>query len=81
MCGTNKYGFPIRHRSRKKMHFGFTTGDMVEAKVPADESKYAGTNRGRVTVRARPYVRLNGHDVNVRYCRLLQRADGYEYGC
>jgi hypothetical protein len=29
MCGTDKYGFPIRHRTRRKFHFGFQTGDMV----------------------------------------------------
>jgi hypothetical protein len=23
MCGTNKFGFPIRHKSRKQIHFGF----------------------------------------------------------
>jgi hypothetical protein len=28
MCGTNTYGFPIRHRQRQKRHFGFQTGDM-----------------------------------------------------
>lgn len=33
MCGTNKHGFPIRHRSRIKIHFGFRTGDMVKAIV------------------------------------------------
>ncbi|MFM6396010.1 HNH endonuclease, partial [Planktothrix sp.] len=26
MCGTDKYGFPIRHRSRKQIHKGFQTG-------------------------------------------------------
>jgi 5-methylcytosine-specific restriction endonuclease McrA len=29
MCGTNKHGFPIRHRARQKRFFGFQTGDMV----------------------------------------------------
>ncbi len=28
MCGTNKYGFPSRHRQRQKHHYGYQTGDM-----------------------------------------------------
>ncbi len=43
-CRTDGYGFPIRYRSRRKMHFGFQTGDLVVARVP--HGKYAGiTNR------------------------------------
>lgn len=34
MCNTDKYGFPISHRSRKKLHFGFQTGDLVVASIP-----------------------------------------------
>ena len=30
MCGTDKYGFPTRHRERKQVHFGFRTGDIVK---------------------------------------------------
>ncbi|MDQ6660182.1 MAG: RNA-guided endonuclease IscB, partial [Chloroflexota bacterium] len=29
MCGTNRYGVPIRHRTRQKHFYGFQTGDMV----------------------------------------------------
>jgi 5-methylcytosine-specific restriction endonuclease McrA len=77
MCGTDKYGFPIRHRARQKRVFGFQTGDLVRAVVP--QGKYAGTHVGRVTIRRRPSFRLNGFDVHPRYLALLQRADGYEY--
>ncbi|MET0115742.1 MAG: HNH endonuclease, partial [Limnospira maxima] len=35
MCGTNKYGFPNRHRSRRQIHKGFQTGDMVTVLVTA----------------------------------------------
>ncbi len=50
MCDTDKYGFPIRHRSRHKQHFGFQRGDLVVARVP--HGKYAGGWTGRVSARA-----------------------------
>jgi hypothetical protein len=50
MSGTDKYGFPIRHRTRRKLHFGFQTGDMVRAHVPA--GKHRGVFVGRVLCRA-----------------------------
>ncbi|WP_414581737.1 2Fe-2S iron-sulfur cluster-binding protein [Scytonema sp. PCC 10023] len=49
MCTTNKYGFPIKHRTRCKTFFGFQTRDMVRAILPA--GKFAGTHIGRLTVR------------------------------
>ncbi len=36
-CRTDKYGFPIRYLSGKKMHFRFQTGDLVEAVIPRGE--------------------------------------------
>ena len=82
MCGTNKYGFPIRHRSRQKNHFGFQTGDLVQALFPL--GKYAGTHRGRVTVRTHgsfaittPFGRVEGH---WKHCALIQRNAGWDYG-
>ncbi|GAA6623604.1 RNA-guided endonuclease IscB [Scytonema sp. NUACC26] len=50
MCGTDKYGFPIRHRSRKQIHFGFQTGDIVKAVVT--NGKKIGEYIGRVLCRA-----------------------------
>jgi 5-methylcytosine-specific restriction endonuclease McrA len=50
MCGTDKYGFPIRHRSRKQIHFGFQTGDIVKAVVT--KGKKVGQYIGRVLCRA-----------------------------
>jgi 5-methylcytosine-specific restriction endonuclease McrA len=50
MCGTDKYGFPKRHRTRQKRFFGFQTGDIVQAVVTA--GKKAGQYTGRVAVRA-----------------------------
>ncbi|QFS43549.1 RNA-guided endonuclease IscB [Nostoc sphaeroides] len=49
MCTPNKYGFPVKHRTRCKTFFGFQTGDMVRAILP--KGKFAGTHVGRLTVR------------------------------
>lgn len=78
MAGLNKYGFPIRHRSRQKRHHSFQTGDMVRAVVK--KGKYAGVHTGRVVVRARPSFKLNGMDVPASSCIALHRSDGYAYG-
>lgn len=77
MCGTDKYGFPIRHRTRQKVFFGFQTGDIVRAEVPT--GKYAGRHTGRITVRAKPNFKLGTFDVHAKYLIALQRADGYGY--
>jgi 5-methylcytosine-specific restriction endonuclease McrA len=77
MWRTDKFGFPSRHLSRRKRHFGFQTGDLVCAEVP--KGKYAGRHVGRVTVRARGAFNLGGRDINHKYCRLIQRTDGYDY--
>ncbi len=39
MCGTDKYGFPMRHRTRQKRLYGFQTGDSVKAVVPSGKSR------------------------------------------
>ncbi len=82
LCGTNRYGFPIRHRTRYKRFFGFQTGDMVRAVVT--RGKKVGVYQGRVLVRASGSFdirlsagRLTG--INARYCHLLHRTDGYQY--
>ena len=78
MCGTDKFGFPIRHRTNKVVHFGFRTGDMVRAVVP--KGKFAGTHVGRISVRAKGNFRLNGvGDVNYKHCTAIHRKDGYAY--
>ena len=59
---------------------GFSTGDLVRADVPA-RLKTAGVHVGRVAVRASGSFRVGKVDgINAKYCLLLQRADGYEYG-
>ncbi|MGV0029416.1 RNA-guided endonuclease IscB [Phormidesmis priestleyi] len=80
MCGTNKFGFPIRHRTPEKAHFGFQTGDLVRAIVAA--GKYAGDWVGRISVRARPSFKLSSSkifDVHPKYLEVIHRADGYSY--
>lgn len=83
MCGTNAYGFPIRHRTGRKIHFGFQTGDLVVAMVP--RGKYAGRWTGRVLIRAngRFDVSAGGkriaQGISHKYCRILQHQEGWRY--
>ena len=84
MCNPDKYGFPRGHRQRRKFHFGFQTGDIVKAEVP--KGKYAGVWMGRVAVRASGGFDLKDasgnricQGINYRYCRLIQRTDGWQY--
>jgi 5-methylcytosine-specific restriction endonuclease McrA len=83
MCGTNRAGFPTRHRTRQTRHFGFATGDLVRARVPAG-LKTAGRHVGRVLVRASGSFDLvtragRVQGVSHRYCQLVARRDGYAY--
>ncbi|MEA5497859.1 RNA-guided endonuclease IscB [Limnoraphis robusta] len=82
MCGTNKYGFPIRHRSRQQVHKGFKTGDIVKAVVT--KGKKMGIYKGRVLCRASgsfdistAQARVSG--INHKYCVPLHQKDGYLY--
>lgn len=80
-CRTNvnKAGFPRGYLPRQKLVHGFITGDLVEALVPG-HLKTAGRHRGRVAVRTSGYFRISKTDgISFRYCRLLQRGDGYSY--
>ncbi|POB12223.1 RNA-guided endonuclease IscB [Sulfobacillus sp. hq2] len=82
-CRTDKHGFPIRHLSAKKVHFGFQTGDLIRAEIP--NGKYRGGWTGSVTVRAtgRFDIAIAGRKiaqgVSHKYCRILQRGDGWQY--
>src|SRR5262245_2611655 len=77
MCSTNKYGFPIRHRTRRKTFLGFETGDIVKADIP--RGQYEGRYVGRVTIRQRPSFILKGLDPHSKYLKRIHRSDGYEY--
>lgn len=84
MCNTDAYGFPISHRERRKIHFGFQTGDIVAADVP--KGKYTGHWLGRVAVRAGGYFDIKDSSgrkicqgISHRHMKVLQRADGWQY--
>jgi RRXRR protein/HNH endonuclease len=66
----------------KKRHFGFQTGDIVVANVPSGKKK--GRYFGRVAVRKTGSFNIitaskQVQGISHRYCRLVQRADGYSY--
>jgi hypothetical protein len=72
-------GFPRGYRMRQKRVHGFQTGDLVGAEVPAP-LKTAGSHVGTIAVRASGSFRVGRIDgINWRYCRLVQRADGFTY--
>jgi hypothetical protein len=78
----DRFGFPRGYLTRRKRQFGFQTGDLVRAEVPA--GKNAGVYVGRVAVRASGRFNIQTpsgvvQGVSHRCCRLVQRADGYGY--
>lgn len=82
MCGTDKYGFPTRHRECKQVHFGFKTGDIIKAVVTS--GKKVGNYVGRVLCRktgsfdiATKTGRVAG--INHRFCISIHKKDGYSY--
>ncbi len=78
----DSFGFPRGYLTREKRHSGFATGDLVQAVVPS--GKKAGTHVGRVAVRSSGSFNIQTgsgvvQGISHKYCRLLQRADGYGY--
>ncbi|OWY64272.1 HNH endonuclease [cyanobacterium TDX16] len=81
-CRTDKYGFPIRHCSRTKFHFGFQTGDIVKAVVTS--GKKIGEYVGRIATRATGSFNILTHvglvqGISHKYCNHVHRKDGYSY--
>ncbi|HDN26418.1 MAG TPA: HNH endonuclease [Thioploca sp.] len=81
-CSMNQYGFPRTGPKKKKRVKGFQTGDIVKAIVTS--GKKIGTYVGRVMVRKTGcfdiytgFGRISS--LSYRFCRLIQRTDGYEY--
>lgn len=77
-----QYGFPRGYLMRSKSAKGFQTGDMVKAVVT--KGAKLGTYVGRVAVRAVGNFNIRTSaglvsDVSHRYCKVVQRADGYGY--
>lgn len=82
MCRMNKYGFPRTGPKQAKFVKGFQTGDLVKAVVTSGTKQ--GVYVGRVAVRASGSFNLitstsTIQGVSYKYCRLLHRADGYQY--
>ncbi|MBW4625561.1 MAG: HNH endonuclease [Brasilonema octagenarum HA4186-MV1] len=81
-CRTDKFGFPNRHCSRTKFHFGFQTGDIVKAVVTS--GKKVGGYVGRIATRATGSFNIstkNGllQGINHKYCKHIHKKDGYSY--
>ena len=72
-------GFPRGYFTREKRIRGFSTGDLVRAEVPG-HLKTGGIHLGRMAVRASGSFRVGKIDgINAKYCRVVQRQDGYGY--
>ena len=72
-------GFPRGYLTREKRMRGFSTGDLVRARVPK-HLKTGGMHLGRVAVRASRSFRVGKTDgISAKYCQVVQRADGYSY--
>src|SRR6266700_4823840 len=83
MCLMDGTGFPRTRPKKKKFTHGFRTGDIIRATIP-DHLKNAGTHVGRMAAKAKggfTIATAQGKitDVGKKYCRVLQRADGYGY--
>jgi 5-methylcytosine-specific restriction endonuclease McrA len=83
MCLMNATGFPRSRSKQKKFTHGFRTGDIVRATVPAHLNN-AGIHVGRMSAKAKGGFTITTAqgkitDVGKKYCRVLQRADGYGY--
>ncbi|MCO5763523.1 MAG: RNA-guided endonuclease IscB [Chromatiaceae bacterium] len=79
---TDASGFPRGYLLKHKQVQGFATGDRVRAIVP--NGKYAGTHTGRVAIRATGSFNIQTstgliQGIHYRYCRVMQRGDGYGY--
>ena len=83
MAGTDKHGFPTRHRTTQQIHFGFQTGDIVKAVVT--KGKKIGVYVGRVLCRAAGSFDISTDSGRVagishNYCLPIHKRDGYSYG-
>ena len=76
------FGFPRGHLTRQKRIHGFQTGDRIIVTVPT--GKKARIHSGRVAVRASGSFNIQTaqgviQGISHRYCKVVQRADGYGY--
>ncbi|TFE72905.1 HNH endonuclease [Candidatus Methylacidiphilum fumarolicum] len=78
----NQHGFSRGYLMRRKVSFGFQTGEIARVVVPM--GKKAGTYVGRIAIRASGSFKVQTADgvvqgVPHRFYRLLHRNDGYGY--
>jgi len=78
----DRFGFPLGFLLKQKKVDGFQTGDQVIAQVLSGKKK--GRYIGRVAIRASGYFNIQTvsgviQGISSKYCRLMQRADGYHY--
>jgi 5-methylcytosine-specific restriction endonuclease McrA len=83
MCLMDEHGFPRTKPKQKQFKHSFRTGDMVRAVVPA-HLNHPGIHVGRMSANAKgafTIVTAKGKvtDIGKKYCRRLQKADGYSY--
>ncbi|MEH1783877.1 MAG: RNA-guided endonuclease IscB [Nostoc sp.] len=81
-CRTDKYGFPNRHCSRTKFHFGFQTGDIVKAVVKT--GKKVGGHIGRIATRVTGSFNISTRNglvqgISYKACKTIHKKDGYGY--
>ena len=77
----DKYGFPRIYFPKEKRVFGFQSGDIVKAAIKTKDT--FKTVIGKIAVRTRGYFALVyekiSFDVKWCNCKIIQRADGYQY--
>jgi hypothetical protein len=82
MTKPDKYGFPRATRQRKKVYFGFQTGDMAKAVVMS--GKKVGIYVGKVAVRASGKFNITTstetiQGIHHRFFNIIHKSDGYTY--
>jgi 5-methylcytosine-specific restriction endonuclease McrA len=83
LCLMDEHGFPRTKPKQKQFKHGFRTGDLVRAVVPAHLNN-PGIHVGRMSAKANGAFTIATRsgkvtDIGKKYCRRLQRADGYGY--
>ena len=81
-CRVDRFGFPRTSAKAQKRVQGFQTGDLIQASV--SKGKKQGQYLGRVAVRSTGNFNIKTakgtvEGIHSKYCRLLQRSDGYMY--
>ena len=81
---TDNHGFPDKYRPKSPFVYGFRTGDIVKAVITNAKSKFKGSWIGRIAIRTTGNFGIKvgkkkQFDVSYKYCKIIQRMDGYNY--